>query len=188
MSSDAVSNLDSCRTEQKSSLNDNLSAIPCGKCEHYCSDLLNPGLLRSELSLLRRNVSPGFVRLYSHRNQRCGAEATEMRLSNEKSNVRTCDVESRHVVLGRVGAGRCHRTTRQRHQCDARIMGMPDKGIPEEVLEHAKCIAVVPQWSKAHLSLEAKGGKGVASCRTADGWSRRHLSRFRAETGGCSSV
>src|SRR5678816_1814504 len=24
------------------------------------------------------------------------------------------------------------------------IMGMPDKGIPEEVLEHAKCVAVVP--------------------------------------------
>jgi hypothetical protein len=23
------------------------------------------------------------------------------------------------------------------------IMGMPDKGIPEEVLEHAKCVAVV---------------------------------------------
>ena len=24
------------------------------------------------------------------------------------------------------------------------IMGAPDKGIPEEVLEHAQCIAVVP--------------------------------------------
>jgi lipid-binding SYLF domain-containing protein len=51
------------------------------------------------------------------------------------------------------------------------IMGMPDKGIPEEVLEHAKCIAVVPHMVKGGLIFGAKGGKGVASCRTANGWS-----------------
>ena len=28
------------------------------------------------------------------------------------------------------------------------IMGAPDNGIPEEVLEHAKCIAVVPNMVK----------------------------------------
>ena len=28
------------------------------------------------------------------------------------------------------------------------IMGMPDKGIPEEVLEHAKCVAVVRHMVK----------------------------------------
>jgi hypothetical protein len=31
------------------------------------------------------------------------------------------------------------------------IMAMPDNGIPEEVLEHAKCVAVVP-----HMVNEAK--------------------------------
>jgi SH3 domain-containing YSC84-like protein 1 len=51
------------------------------------------------------------------------------------------------------------------------IMGMPDKGIPEEVLEHAKCIAVVPHMIKGGFILGGKGGKGVATCRTADGWS-----------------
>jgi lipid-binding SYLF domain-containing protein len=51
------------------------------------------------------------------------------------------------------------------------IMGMPDKGIPEEVLEHAKCVAVVPHMVKGGLIFGAKGGKGVATCRTADGWS-----------------
>jgi len=51
------------------------------------------------------------------------------------------------------------------------IMGMPDKGIPEEVLEHAKCIAVVPHMVKGGFIFGAKGGKGVASCRTANGWS-----------------
>ncbi len=31
------------------------------------------------------------------------------------------------------------------------IMGTPDKGIPEEVLEHAKCVAVVPHMLKGGL-------------------------------------
>ena len=51
------------------------------------------------------------------------------------------------------------------------IMGMPDKGIPEEVLEHAKCVAVVPHMVKGGFIFGGKGGKGVATCRTADGWS-----------------
>src|SRR6476659_5628534 len=51
------------------------------------------------------------------------------------------------------------------------IMGMPDKGIPEEVLEHAKCIAVVPHMVKGGCVFGAKHGKGVATCRTAKGWS-----------------
>jgi lipid-binding SYLF domain-containing protein len=51
------------------------------------------------------------------------------------------------------------------------IMGMPDKGIPEEVLEHAKCVAVIPHMVKGGLIFGAKEGKGVATCRTADGWS-----------------
>jgi lipid-binding SYLF domain-containing protein len=50
-------------------------------------------------------------------------------------------------------------------------MGMPDKGIPEEVLEHAKCIAVVPHMVKGGFVFGGKGGKGVATCRTANGWS-----------------
>ena len=51
------------------------------------------------------------------------------------------------------------------------IIGMPDKGIPEEVLEHAKCITVVPHMVKGGFVFGAKGGKGVATCRTANGWS-----------------
>jgi SH3 domain-containing YSC84-like protein 1 len=51
------------------------------------------------------------------------------------------------------------------------IMGMPDKGIPEEVLEHAKCMAVVPHMVKGGFVFGGKGGKGVATCRTANGWS-----------------
>jgi lipid-binding SYLF domain-containing protein len=51
------------------------------------------------------------------------------------------------------------------------IMGMPDNGVPEEVLEHAKCVAVVPHMVKGGFILGGKGGKGVATCRTANGWS-----------------
>src|ERR1700681_4025670 len=51
------------------------------------------------------------------------------------------------------------------------IMGMPDKGVPEEVLEHAKCVAVIPHMVKGGFVFGAKGGKGVATCRTRNGWS-----------------
>src|SRR5437868_11567869 len=51
------------------------------------------------------------------------------------------------------------------------ILAAPDQGIPEEVLEHAKCVAVVPHLIKGGFIFGAKGGKGVATCRTADGWS-----------------
>lgn len=51
------------------------------------------------------------------------------------------------------------------------IMAAPDKGIPQEVLEHAKCVAVVPHMVKGGFVLGAEGGKGVATCRTATGWS-----------------
>ncbi len=51
------------------------------------------------------------------------------------------------------------------------IMNAPDRGIPEEVLEHAKCIAVVPHMLKAGFVFGAENGKGVATCRTENGWS-----------------
>ena len=51
------------------------------------------------------------------------------------------------------------------------IMGAPDKGIPEEVLDDAKCIVVVPHLIKAGFIVGGKHGRGVASCRTTTGWS-----------------
>lgn len=61
------------------------------------------------------------------------------------------------------------------------IMAAPDSGIPEEVLEHAKCIAVVPHLLKGGLVFGAENGRGVATCRTTDGWS---APVFFAITGG----
>ena len=51
------------------------------------------------------------------------------------------------------------------------IMSTPDKGIPEEVLNGAKCILVVPDLIKGGFVFGAKHGRGVATCRTAAGWS-----------------
>jgi lipid-binding SYLF domain-containing protein len=51
------------------------------------------------------------------------------------------------------------------------IMSTPDKGIPEEVLNSAKCIVVVPNLLKGGFIFGGKHGRGVATCRTADGWS-----------------
>ena len=51
------------------------------------------------------------------------------------------------------------------------IMSTPDKGIPEEVLSNAKCILVVPNLIKGGFIFGGKHGRGVATCRTPEGWS-----------------
>jgi lipid-binding SYLF domain-containing protein len=61
------------------------------------------------------------------------------------------------------------------------IMSAPDNGIPEEVLDHARCVAVVPHFLKGGFVFGAENGRGVATCRTANGWS---APAFFAITGG----
>jgi len=51
------------------------------------------------------------------------------------------------------------------------IMAVPDKGIPKEVLDGAKCLIVVPNMKKGGLGIGGKHGRGVATCKTAKGWS-----------------
>jgi lipid-binding SYLF domain-containing protein len=51
------------------------------------------------------------------------------------------------------------------------IMSAPDSGVPEEVIDNAKCIAVIPSMLKAAFGVGGAYGKGVASCRTDKGWS-----------------
>jgi SH3 domain-containing YSC84-like protein 1 len=51
------------------------------------------------------------------------------------------------------------------------VMSTPDKGIPEEVLSSAKCILVVPDLIKGGFVFGGKHGRGVATCRTPEGWS-----------------
>jgi lipid-binding SYLF domain-containing protein len=51
------------------------------------------------------------------------------------------------------------------------IMATPDKGIPQDLLDKAHCIVVVPSMKTAAFVIGAKFGKGYLSCRTEDGWS-----------------
>ncbi|HEY6302735.1 MAG TPA: lipid-binding SYLF domain-containing protein [Terriglobales bacterium] len=51
------------------------------------------------------------------------------------------------------------------------IQAAPDKGIPQEVLGSAECVAVVPSLLNGGFVVGGRYGKGVASCRTPKGWS-----------------
>jgi len=52
------------------------------------------------------------------------------------------------------------------------IITAPDKGIPREVFEGAKCVAVVPSMIKGGFILGGKHGRGVSTCRLPNGaWS-----------------
>ena len=51
------------------------------------------------------------------------------------------------------------------------MINTPDKGIPEEVLNNAKCMVVVPHLVKGGFVIGGEHGRGVATCRTKEGWS-----------------
>jgi lipid-binding SYLF domain-containing protein len=52
------------------------------------------------------------------------------------------------------------------------LAGAPDKGIPDEVYNSAKCIAVVPRMLKGAFIFGGEHGRGVATCKLPDGkWS-----------------
>jgi lipid-binding SYLF domain-containing protein len=47
----------------------------------------------------------------------------------------------------------------------------PDKGIPEDLLNKARCVLVIPSMKKVAFVFGGEYGKGVLSCRQAKGWS-----------------
>ena len=53
------------------------------------------------------------------------------------------------------------------------VMNTPDKGIPQELLENAHCIVIVPDLKTAAFVFGGKYGKGYLSCRnkSGKGWS-----------------
>jgi lipid-binding SYLF domain-containing protein len=46
------------------------------------------------------------------------------------------------------------------------VTGMPDKGIPRDLLNKAECVIVVPSVKKAAFVVGASYGRGVMTCRT----------------------
>ena len=63
--------------------------------------------------------------------------------------------------------GRIQKATQVFHE----IMTTPDKGIPRDLLSKAKCVAIVPGEEKLAFIFGGNYGKGLATCRTANGWS-----------------
>jgi len=61
------------------------------------------------------------------------------------------------------------------------LLGAPDKGIPNDVYKNAKCVAVIPSMVKGGFVFGAEHGRGVATCRLAQGWS---APAFFTMTGG----
>jgi SH3 domain-containing YSC84-like protein 1 len=53
------------------------------------------------------------------------------------------------------------------------VMGIPDKSIPQELLNKAECIVIVPDLKKGAFIVGGKYGRGFLSCRKKDGagWS-----------------
>ncbi len=53
------------------------------------------------------------------------------------------------------------------------IMNAGDKAIPEDLLQRAQCVGIIPNLKRAGFIVGAKYGKGELVCRTADfsGWS-----------------
>jgi lipid-binding SYLF domain-containing protein len=61
--------------------------------------------------------------------------------------------------------------TQKAAQVFKEIMNTPDQGIPSDLLESAKCIAIIPGDKKFAFIFGGSYGRGLATCRTGDGWS-----------------
>ena len=51
------------------------------------------------------------------------------------------------------------------------LIATPDKSVPLRVAAKAKCVAVVPGYKKGAFVVGGQYGQGLATCRTAHGWS-----------------
>ena len=61
--------------------------------------------------------------------------------------------------------------TQKAAQVFKEIMNTPDQGIPSDLLESAKCIAIIPGDVKFAFIFGGNYGRGLATCRTGHGWS-----------------
>ena len=61
--------------------------------------------------------------------------------------------------------------TQKAAQVFKEIMNTPDQGIPSNLLESAKCIAIIPGDKKFAFVFGGSYGRGIATCRTGHSWS-----------------
>jgi len=61
--------------------------------------------------------------------------------------------------------------TQKAAQVFKEVMDTPDRGIPHDLLDKAKCVAIIPGDKKFAFVFGGSYGRGLATCRTANGWS-----------------
>jgi lipid-binding SYLF domain-containing protein len=64
------------------------------------------------------------------------------------------------------------------------VMSAPDKGIPQDLLEKAHCMVLVPGMKKAAFGIGGKWGRGFAVCRQPNGQGWGPPAAIRIEGGG----
>src|SRR4029078_6341930 len=71
-------------------------------------------------------------------------------------------------------------------QVFSEVMAAPDKGIPQEMLENAHCIVIVPSLKTAAFLVGGKYGKGYVSCRNkgGTGWAAPGTGRIEGRSVG----
>src|SRR5436309_6807925 len=67
------------------------------------------------------------------------------------------------------------------------IHAAPDKDVPKELWDRAKCVIVVPSLKKAAFVVGGEYGKGLMSCRNGADW-RRCSWRSAKGAGVCRSA
>src|SRR4029077_3488914 len=105
-----------------------------------------------------------------------GGEA-ECRLKNFKESSPMKQVILRvFLALPLMADNQIDEHTKRIHESAAvfgEIMQADDKGIPQDLLQNAQCVGVVPNLKRAGFIVGGKYGKGVLTCRTLGpaGWS-----------------
>jgi SH3 domain-containing YSC84-like protein 1 len=80
------------------------------------------------------------------------------------------------LVLAGVIAARADLSTKERKRMEEaasvlrEIRAAPDRRIPDELWDRARCVIVVPSLKKAAFVIGGEYGKGLMSCRRADAW------------------
>lgn len=64
------------------------------------------------------------------------------------------------------------------------ILGAKDNGIPEDLLEKAQCVGVIPNLKRAGFIVGAKYGKGIVTCRANGAWSAPEMVRIEGGSVG----
>src|SRR5688572_18484694 len=63
------------------------------------------------------------------------------------------------------------------------ILDMPE-GIPQDLLEDAECVVIIPSMKKAAFGIGGNYGKGPIVCRLDDGWSSPVMASIKGGSWG----